>query len=168
MISMERKRVKCYLDFDGALNSLGSFYSSTFIPAWDDNEIITEGGYELNVSRSQASRLVAMSMEIHWCTTWCQTPEDLQRVAAHLNIPCDNILDLSEHWKTEAVILDQKIEPSPFVWIDDDAISTYTERNFELLHDEGLMSPHLLVRPDPSYGLTSDDLDVIEAFITEE
>lgn len=62
--------------------------------------------------------------------------------------------------KFDAISADQKDNPLPFVWVDDDLNDEITH----LVETDFANQPHLLIRPTSTVGISIDELTNIEAF----
>lgn len=109
-------------------------------------------------------------VELVWSTTWnlndtvLLLPELLgglhggRVLPIKLNEKATNKKEWTQ-WKAEAIIEDQKLNPRPFVWIDDNA-HTYWDEHVKA----NTRAESLFVTPVSRTGLTSPDLQKIEEF----
>lgn len=154
------------LDVDGVLSPFGE------IPRWRSKclEPIATGGYAgtFLIDRDVTSRLARMHdsgiVEVEWCTSWESDARDF--LGPFLGAPYP---DLHVHYSRD--VADTRVwfkqqaaqtrldEGRRVVWCDDDIPS----------HDISAIADHprlLAVEPDKGIGLTVDDLDRIDAWVT--
>lgn len=152
-----------YLDVDGVLNVLRERS-----PHWADltgHDVALAGRtYRLNLSRTMGETLAALPVDIRWATTWAEAADHfiapLVGLAAGLPVACRPVASDSRY-KSAAIRRQVAAERRPFVWVDDEAIA---EDDFAWA--ERLAVPSLFVRPDPTEGLTPEQLTTIEEFVT--
>lgn len=65
-------------------------------------------------------------------------------------------------WKADAIIADQAVNERPFVWIDDHAHEHWGDEVAA-----ATTAPSLFITPQSNFGLTVDELDRIEEFLSE-
>lgn len=156
-------KAKLYLDVDGVINAQHADR------VWDD---ISFGiarpqdnhTYRIVWSPSLIRAIQDLDVEIVWLTTWRDEAPTiiggmtgLAEDAAHLD-PLDGLTRFpSIGWKTSALIEDQKANPSPFIWVDDEI----GEMQLEVA--EGLGGLPLQI--DGRVGITPQNIDQIRAYI---
>ena len=159
------RSVKLYLDVDGVVNP---YVAPGELPeTWPD---FREGfaGHRVAVwSPTMLAAIGRLPVEVVWTTTWGSSVEEA--LGSHLGV--DTIrraLDLhavglgSAGAKPMAIVQDLMARPSPFIWIDDDAITpAATDQLTRLGH------PMLTISPDPRTGLEPGHLERIAAFIAD-
>lgn len=167
-----------FLDVDGVLNA---FDLDTSLGGFDDfvgHEIVVDNGtgfrmfLEVLLSLEMGRRISALPVEIIWLTTWGHDA-DLE-IAPRCGLPggLPVITTPSEatgngSWKVGAVMEVLDRQPRPFVWVDDDLddIRARGKSARELVEELNL--PGLLVAPDPRTGLIPEQLESIEAFVSQ-
>jgi hypothetical protein len=125
----------------------------------------TGDGYSLHLSRMMASRIVHLPAAITWLTTW-RTMANTQ-IGSWLGWPTLDVLEplkepASLTWKLESLLARLDGSDEPFVWIDD-----HLESIEEDIGDAFRGRQHLLVCPDPSVGLSPQELDQVESFLAD-
>lgn len=132
-------------------------------------------GYRRSVpvwlSRSMAARIVGLTVDVHWVTTWehragsaiaprCGLPQDLPVL-----IRGDDGEEWDLDWKFLAVQGLVEQDPRPFVWIDADIDflddGSVTPRSWA----HNIPVPSLLIAPDTRTGLLPRDLDTVDEFV---
>lgn len=154
--------VRCYLDVDGVLAPYGA--PGCVPSSWPD---FVDGylGPKLAVySPAMLSALSELELEVVWCTTW--GPHAERAFGPLLGSGPRRTLDLNSTplaaggVKGAAVFADLREDPAPFVWIDDDAITTVAVERLESVD-----LPMLLLEPTRTVGLTPGHLEQIAAFV---
>lgn len=112
--------------------------------------------------------VVAESVEVRWCTTWCAWADQLERMwrlpplgrafAEKLNGSAAAKAKLAA---ARAVL---QVEGRRLIWTDDAEVPTAGDVYDELTAD----GRALLIRPAGNRGLQPEHLDEIEKFLTEE
>jgi hypothetical protein len=151
-----------YLDVDGVLNVL-----QTSSRHWDDLQAydVTLHGrtYRLHLSRHMGQALAALPVDIRWATTWAEAADEriapLVGLPAGLPIACRPPVS-SSPFKSAAIRRQVAVEGRPFVWVDDEAIA-----DDDIVWAERLATPSLLVRPDPTEGVTPEQIITITEFV---
>lgn len=160
-ISEQNTTIPLFLDVDGVLNV---FPYMDHKGEWGDfvSEPVTHGSstFVLTVSRTCCDALQALSLDIHWLTTWGQ---DANRLLAGLTgfpplpVLCERINN-NPWWKLNCVHEWASSQEAPihFVWIDDDAIPMATSEVFP---------DALLIRTNPRVGVTPHHISQIKAYL---
>jgi hypothetical protein len=148
-----------FLDVDGVLLPFGP---SRAAPN-DDGSLL--GGLDPR----HGPRLAGLGCELVWATTWMHQANDV--LTPILGLPRLQVLDqlsptaeddyFGLHWKTRAVV--DRAAGRAFAWLDDEI----TDADREWIDDRH-PAPALLLRVDPRRGLTSGDLDALEAWLVEQ
>ena len=157
-----RPSVRCYLDVDGVL---APYVDAGVVPStWPD---FIDGYVGSRLAVHSPAMLLALSrleLEVVWCTTWGLQAE--RAFGAMLGFGARRTLDLhstplaSGGVKGAAVLADLQADPAPFVWIDDEAITTLAVERLE-----SLQVPMLLIEPSRTIGLEPADVKRIDAFV---
>lgn len=166
-----------YKDWDGVTNAHEPPHGDT---AFFEVEIF-DHSYLLNPSKITYSPSVVTfidrlrrqyGLELVWSTTWnlnntvLLLPELLGGLAGGRVLP----IKLNEaatskkewtQWKAEAIVEDQRLNPRPFVWLDDNAHAYWSD-----YVKEHTVAPSIFVTPVSKTGLTLADLESIEAFLS--
>lgn len=147
-----------FLDVDGVLLPFGT---SRAAPT-DDDSLLGR------LDPRHGPRLAALRCELVWATTWMDHANDV--LTPILGLPRLPVLDqlsptveddyFGLHWKTRAVV--GWAAGRAFAWLDDEI----TEADREWIDDRH-PAPALLLRVDPRRGLTTGDLDALEAWLAE-
>lgn len=117
------------------------------------------------------SRLVdalnAMDVELVWTTTW---RNDAFRVGLLMGLTNKNVRVLhpksgwsefpSIYWKYEAIVAEQKNNPSPFIWIDDEIVDLPAPAIARIVALGGLM-----ICPDAAFGMTPSQVEMMNEYI---
>jgi len=167
-----------YLDFDGVLNAVEPQHdkvenfvikienSLNFLP---ETFIV----YSPNVVETLERLREQYKMELVWLTTWNENNTVL-RLAEHLKgLDHGRVLPANLHtakvgkrewtqWKAEAILEDQKASERPFIWVDDNAHKYWGEAV-----NEGTEASSLFVTPNSTWGLTKNNLDKMEQFLSQ-
>lgn len=160
-------RVKLYLDVDGVLNA---WYAHVSWPESEiANEIATVEGrnYKIIWSKDMIEQLFSLELDVHWTTTWQDAANTTlspmlfgEERSYPVTTPLNGIVDFpSIFWKMEAVEADQKADPTPFVWIDDEISFPH----IRWAKDNG----GLAISPEPNTGITPYHLELIKSYIQE-
>lgn len=172
-------RTKLYLDVDGVLNA--DFARAN----WSDTKKFKANVYPMTVSMElveQLTNLVAKyDLELVWLTTWNADNDVLTYVVPQLEgfltggriLSTPGVLEPigwssqvgwsnGENWKVEALLLDQKENPSDFVWIDDWEVPIHREGVQMLLGETRNM---FLLGPNAEYGVTPTQVADLDNFL---
>jgi hypothetical protein len=110
-------------------------------------------------------RLLTLSAELVWATTWMAEANEV--ISPRLCLPILPIVDWPDsdggpehgvHWKT--VFLTRWVAGRPFVWLDDEV--TDADRRWVAVHH---MQPALLHHVDPYLGLTDADFATVRQWL---
>lgn len=170
------KKVTVYCDVDGVLNvkrkSVGHSAEKAFrkLPLLA-GKILPKVNlwfrWQEEIIRKFSDEIIGGDTLFVWLTTWnyeaVSTVEPLTGLISHdvleyrmrfheLKTQRRKYLLLKEH---------QKINPSPFIWIDDVATRSYRESDWEDSH------PHLIIRPSSTFGITEKELMQITEFMKQ-
>lgn len=168
--------ISFYKDFDGVTNAPAPAFAAieTHTVSIANHRYIKDNS-ELTIAPEVMHSLQAMrndyNTEIVFLTTWNHdnaitlAMEQTGYLPHARVIPADlnhEAQDKAEwtQWKADAIIADQKNDPKPFVWVDDNAPAYWSE--YVTLN---VTTPHLIVQTDSTTGLTQADLAKIEEFL---
>lgn len=146
-------KTRIYLDVDGCTNPY--MFRGDEKP-WEDLTLHENiNGFPVYGSHLLGAALLEISRDIVWLTTW---QGDADRwIAPLMGLPQGlRHLPLITHWKRDALLLDQKASPCPFIWIDDDSATRFSFR-------ETIM-PHLIIEPLPHLGITAAQIKEMHEF----
>lgn len=157
------KLVRCYQDVDGVINAQMPFgWGKT-----DEGVAVAEGQrYRIRWAPRMTEALDSLPLTRVWTTTWRDDAEDeengiarlvgwergsrvLQPIGGELYWP-------SIHWKYDAVVAEQKADPSRFVWLDDEISMTTSEhiaRDFNGYAP--VINPRLGITPKHMQGIVN-------------
>ena len=150
--------IKLYLDVDGVINA---WHADT---EWPTLVVGDAHGYNVKWSPEMVAELKSLDLELIWATTWRQhAPEQLAPLIGY----GENVRYLTERpklseygsigWKYRGVVNDQKWEPSPFVWIDDEHHRTTV--------DWAKANGGLAIQSHPDLGITPEEMERIKAYV---
>jgi hypothetical protein len=160
------------LDVDGVLNPIS--FSSTDSFDWKFEAPFRSseesGGWTLNLSKEMGQAIQSLDCEIRWLTTWILDADfanaeigsalGWERLAL-----CPFVKHKSDPWWKPRAVKDLLQHPGPkVVWADDD-INIFLQ-----FFEDDELDPHnrlLAICPDPTVGLTKDDIDTIKEFLRE-
>jgi hypothetical protein len=147
-----------YVDVDGVLCPLPSPRRGA--PGW-------RFGSGVAWRPEVAARLAALPAELVWASTWGAEANTV--LAPLFGWPQRPVLGRRSSalwWKLAALLADHP-RGVPFVWVDDelDQRAAAMGRDRFTSRLEALGAPSLLVCPDPTEGLSGQDLDRIERFV---
>lgn len=169
-------RAILYKDWDGVTNAKNPPHGDTRVV----DVAILNNKYLINPSRITFSPLVIAeidrlreqyALELAWSTTWnlngtvLTLPELIGGLRGGRVLP----IALNHHakdkkewtqWKADAIIEDQNRNPSPFIWLDDNAHAywgKYVQKH--------TAAPSLLITTESSSGLTLTNLQAMESFL---
>lgn len=153
------------LDIDGVINAV---YEEPPEPGYV--QVHTGGGtvrYRPDVLKRLAHLHHTGVVEIRWLTAWFGSAHDHLEPA--LELPCWPIEGRSDDtgntawWKIDTAQRVLAADPGrSLIWIDDDL--DYAAEQDEL---DWLTNPALLISPSSRFGLTHDQIDLIERFLQE-
>jgi hypothetical protein len=144
-----------FLDVDGTLLPFGA----TAAAAGSDSLVP-------RIDPRHGPRLARLPGELVWATTWMEQANEA--IAPILGLPPLPVLYplaptveddyFGLHWKTRAIV--DRAAGHPFAWIDDEITASDQE-----WIDDRHAAPALLLRVDAHHGLTTQDLDALEAWL---
>lgn len=150
--------IKLYLDVDGVINA---WYANKEWPTMSEG---TAHGYTIKWSPEMLEELKSLGMELVWTTTWRQhaANELAELIGYGAGIRyIDGQNKLSEYgsigWKYRGVVNDQKWEPTPFVWIDDEHHRSTT--------DWAKSMGGLAIQTHPDLGITPEEIARIKKYV---
>jgi hypothetical protein len=154
------------LDVDGVLNAL-----TLDVPEGWKRGLFN--GYQITWDPTITERLRDLHetgrVEIQWLTTWCEDADKL--LAEPMGLPRGLVTHSSFHRARSSLVwwkllhADDVAKNNPdrnIVWIDDDHGLDYESRNWAAIRDNVLT-----ISPDLYRGLTHEDLDKIEEWISD-
>lgn len=169
-----------YLDFDGVVNFFAS--RSKYSKHADTPHYMARGSvyadnnwYSLNWSKELVRKLNSCKDDtgFHWVwhTTWLNHTSKVDDMLgtrsdrflawdAHSKLPYNNDVAnlLRDRRKYDALKTDFASHGNPFVWADDTATKLFNKDDFG-------DTPHLVLTPDPLYGLLKSDLLALDSFM---
>lgn len=160
------------LDVDGVLNAVVAD-----VPHLYERLRAEAGGRGWNITYDPAiiKRIADLHtsgrVEVRWLTTWCQ--DAATSLAPAIGLPPFVVEGIPEFhgshakgwWKSPAAKRLSDTEPGrALIWTDDDL--DYSERVGDVPWLAQRTGPTLALAPNPRTGLTADNLDRIEAFVT--
>lgn len=165
-----------YLDFDGVFNAKEPLHDEV-----SQFTITVEGSVNFKADNHitfapQVVNIIESFRESHntdltWLTSWNEK-ERVLHLSHHLGgLHGGRVLPASLHteqvgrkewtaWKAHALVEDQKVNPKPFIWVDDHA----HEHWGEFVKDE-TVAPSLLITPTSLHGLTLEELVLMDEFL---
>lgn len=171
-------KTRMYLDVDGCINAFG--YADAPESPWGagSSGVASTGGdvgwslgtaYKIHWYQAMIEELRNLDIELVWLTTW--------RNAAPISIgtlinwgqqarvlhPIDGVSRFpSIYWKYEALLQDQKEDPSDFIWIDDEL------NHLPLLDDNSdTFDRGLLITPKPEDGISQRSVKLMKQFMKD-
>ena len=160
------------LDVDGVLNAVR--------PAWPapprHATAVTNGQtYRLCWAPELLDRLRGWHLdgrvELRWATTWCRDADQLELLwglpVLARSLGDDDLRSFGRIFlgKLNAALAVVEEERRALVWVDDDAIPAFGLYRERL---DNAPSGALLVTPRPTRGITSEEADLIEAFLDDQ
>lgn len=123
-------RVRIYQDVDGVLNAQMPY-------GWgrlQNGHAKTNGTeYRIRWAPNMVTQLDLLDADRVWATTWCEDAEASIRPLLGLSpaervlMPLSGVVTFpSVDWKIEAIVEDQLANPSPFIWLEDEAWDPFT------------------------------------------
>jgi hypothetical protein len=115
------------------------------------------------------------NLELVWCSTWndgnniLMLPKKLGGLFFGRILPCflpdvsTNDPELWSKWKGEAIIEDQRVDPTPFIWVDDVAVLYHKKVVEETVNND---MPKLFIQPVEKLGVTKKDLVTMNNFMS--
>lgn len=169
MLTHDEKDMKPYLflDIDGVLNRISSHGDT-----WPDFELhklapFNGNTFYLWLSKSMATELISLPVDIVWLTTWAEEAPRL--VAPILGMPEYPVAgfgtDMTEGRGSKLGCVEWWMDTHgerPFIWIDDDAIPHFAAEDFKEVGWNAL-----LIEPNYTVGITWDHINAIRAFCNE-
>jgi len=169
-------RSRVYLDFDGVVNAKEPQHAIV-----ERFEIENNGHPNLApVSHIVFSPVVIEAieylrkkyqMELVWLTTW-NHGDSVLALSNHLRgLDYGRVLPAAlnqeaktrsewTQWKADAILTDQKNDPAPFIWVDDNAHAYHGEAV-----ETNTSAEKLFITPNSLWGLTNENLLDIENFL---
>lgn len=161
------------VDIDGVVNALAldAVGHGHFVD-WDRQTVL---GFRLTVAGEVVEWLRTLGERggrFHWATTWTPNRHLLEEVfglpggapiAADPDAPVP-AAPVGVTWKGAQILDLVRRQPSPLVWLDDDAITPTTATHVDTVMRE-LELPGLALTTSPLTGLTPDDLSRIDDFL---
>lgn len=163
--------VNFYCDVDGVLNVPRKSYRSgvrtqiIFMKLPTLGKYFTKVPYRITWQSEVTDVLAGLPVHFVWLTAWNQQATKIwepltgiqSREVLHYNF---RLREMKTHVSKYSLLqAHQRDNPSPFVWVDDIATKQYDEADWE-----GHNS-HLVIRPDPKFGLTVDHIAQVQDFI---
>lgn len=109
-----------------------------FISTWNDNNDIEN-----------------LLQDISWTAPYTAPPFMGDRKSA--------TLEAFTSWKAESIILDQSVDPAPFVWVDAYAVTHHRKQVVKQTQENCLF-----IEPNRFLGLTEKDLNRIDGFLLNQ
>lgn len=171
-------KAKLYLDFDGVINAVNPQHDliTNFDIASTNDKIfakINNMTYSPTVVEALDNFRDFYDVELVWLSSWNDQQDVLKLppflnglhggrvLEANLNYEATNKHEWTQ-WKADAIIADQKMNPLPFVWIDDNAHNFHMETVKLATHG----THKSFVQPISDHGLTTENLKTISDFLT--
>lgn len=168
-----------FLDVDGVLNRIVRHKENARHDSWGDwfkhRILVDRLPLMVILSKSMASALAALPVEIRWLTTWEHHAPKLLAPVLGLpeyevagGVPADRkdeslYVVRSPNWKLDVILNTMSHDKTrPIIWIDDEANDEDAE---EALLDAGHTNL-LIVRCDEREGYTPEDHARVEAYLT--
>ena len=121
---MIRRRVRLYLDVDGAVNAE---MPSGWGKLLNGQAAAERHLWAIRWAPAMITELNKLDVDLVWTTTWRSYGESSIAPLVGLTLPSRVLHPLSGittfpsiDWKMEAIIADQRDSPSPFIWVDDE------------------------------------------------
>ncbi len=119
-------------------------------------------------SPSVVESLTLYPVSFFWLTTWNHSA--VKFLEPITKIRSEGVLDFrltvrdigKEHGKYKLLKDHQTANPRPFIWVDNVATKNYNPADWE-----EFKHPHLIIKPETRYGITSDHLAEMEEFINQ-
>ena len=158
------------LDIDGVINAYA--YRQETPGAWPTYDFQMVDGFPIWMSPDIVAFIIRMHesglVDIRWCTTWCDKANELMSPAFGLpEFPVGGrpYYPSDRSWKGHAALEVVSKEKRDLIWTDDDAITR--EVRWHLERDD-IDQEMLLIAPKPTVGLTLEDCQTIEAFLSNK
>lgn len=161
---------KLYLDVDGVINAGDEKKLANF---WTP-ETIRKGvagsdgfAYDIIWSQQMVDELFALKLDLIWTTTWRQHAglsiapligygEEAPYLTNSVHV---SPYEPSITWKIQEVIEHQKVNPSKFVWIDDE---------IDYIHKNAVKNlGGLVIAPVPEVGIIPHHIQLIKEYLTQ-
>lgn len=171
-----------FLDVDGVINAVSKIENIHYsqFPTWEEKIV---NGYKIRYSPEVVDFINKMSerVEVRWLTTWRDKAVDMLAPALGINVfPFDNAdgrwspygnfngqnyLPENRWWKLNVVLNHIENGGENFIWSDDDLYPQVRNYVRKTADAEGMES--LFVTPEIKYGLTPQNLERIENFVSQ-
>lgn len=165
--------INFYCDIDGVLNIPRRTYrgqslsKTVFMKLPTFGRFLTKVPLRINWQEEVTSSLASLPVHFVWLTAWNNQATKIwepltgivSREVLHYNF---TLKEYRNHKSKYELLKNHQISnPSPFIWVDDIATKKYDPTHWETHAD------HLVITPDPKYGLTTDHMLNIQAFISK-
>lgn len=171
-------KVRMYLDVDGCINAFR--FTDLESSLWGETstgighvepESDNPRQYNIIWHQEMVESLRALDIDLVWLTTWrSDAPKSIGKLIgwgedARVLHPLDGITRFpSIYWKYAALIQDQKDDPAPFIWVDDelDNFERWVDEEFEALESQSL-----IVAPNSILGISPRNVEDMREFIKQ-
>jgi len=172
---MTDKKTRLYLDVDGVINYFGgrmNYDKDDFENPWPTRAEAEVRRFRVVWAPEMLAALDALDLDIVWLTTWRNSAvNDLAPALGGwgANFRVMHPLEEDEwmfqrvasiEWKLPALLADQKADPSPFIWLDDEI---GMKEAVEARQVGGLAMP-----PNPDVGITSKEIAAMVDYIASK
>jgi hypothetical protein len=177
---MTNNLVRVYQDIDGCLNAennavaWGGGYASGSVSVFHDNRGVRSSNRRTQYLMQWNSFLVdrmnalfELPVELVWLTTWRSDAPEVGRMmgfapnAERVLHPLSGITTFpSLEWKLQAILAEQRDNPSPFVWIEDE-IPMLSESEKTAVESLG----GFLIAPGSEDGVSPEQMTLIEDYV---
>jgi hypothetical protein len=163
-----------YLDVDGVLNAVSKRTPSLKISGWDNWKTKPVNGWPILFSPDMVAALNELAeredVTFKWLTTWTDDAAKVLSPAIGINGQEWEVLQGDQHawggkrgwWKLDAIRdASAPTDGHRYVWIDDDISAEVEAISWVQSRDD-----ILAISPSTMQGLTRDDIDQVNDFIT--
>ena len=172
-ISLPPAPIHFYCDVDGVLNVPRRSYTTGMKSQIIFMKLPTLGKYftkiplRINWQEEITDLLAGLPVNFVWLTAWNNQAAKIwepitgiqSREVLHYNF---KLREIRNHVSKYSLLKNhQRNNPSPFIWVDDIATKQYNPADWEY------QNSHLVITPDPKYGLTIDHTEKVQEFITQ-